>query len=367
MAFFSKKLGPKRRVSSTYHKELYAIVEAVQKWRQYLLGREFVIRSDQKSLNELLQQIIQTPDRQFYARKLMGYKFRIEYKTGASNRVADALSRRDVELKSIGPVPMVEGDPTAESEQIALALMAAGHPTPDVWEMLKRETMNTTDLLEIQSALQHGTADPAISMVDGLIYFHRRVYVSRDSEAKAALLFEHHASPIAGHPGIERTFRRLAASFYWKGMRKDVKRFVDSCFDCQTTKYSTQRPAGLLQPLPIPAKVWEDVSMDFITGLPPSRGHTGVMVVVDRLSKYAHFALLPVRYNALKIANLFIETVVKHHGFPKTLVSDRDPVFLNEVWEDMLRLSGTKLHFSTAYHPQSDGQTEVRNRVWNNI
>lgn len=89
LAFFSKKLGPKRRVSSTYHKELYAIVEAVQKWHQYLLGREFVIRSDQKSLKELLQQIIQILDQQFYARKLIGYKFRIEYKTGASNKVVD--------------------------------------------------------------------------------------------------------------------------------------------------------------------------------------------------------------------------------------------------------------------------------------
>ena len=103
--------------------------------------------------------------------------------------------------------------------------------------------------------------------------------------------------------------------------------------------------------------------MDFFIGLPVSRGHIGIMVVVDRLSKYAHFSLLLVRYNALKIANLFIDTVVKHHGFPKTLVSDRNPVFLNDVWEEMLRLSGTKLHFSTAYHPQSDGQTEVRNRA----
>lgn len=102
--------------------------------------------------------------------------------------------------------------------------------------------------------------------------------------------------------------------------------------------------------------------MDFITGLPPSRGYTTIMVVVDRLSKYAHFAPLLAKFDALRVAHLFINTVVRHHGFPKTLVSDRDSVFLNATWEEMLRLSGTKLHFSTAYHPQSDGQTEVRNR-----
>lgn len=102
--------------------------------------------------------------------------------------------------------------------------------------------------------------------------------------------------------------------------------------------------------------------MDFITGLPPSRGYTVIMVVVDRLSKYAHFAPLPTKFDVIRVTHLFINNVVQHHGFPKTLVSDRDPVFSNATWEEMHRLSGTKLHFSTAYHPQSDCQTEVRNR-----
>ena len=131
---------------------------------------------------------------------------------------------------------------------------------------------------------------------------------------------------------------------------------------CQSTKYSTQKPAGLLQPLPVPSQVWDDVSMDFITGLPQPRGYTTIMVVVDRLSKYAHFAALPTRFDALRVAHMFVNMVVRHHGFPKTLVSDRDSVFLNAVWEEILRLSGTKLNFTTAYHPQSNGQTEIRNK-----
>lgn len=100
-------------------------------------------------------------------------------------------------------------------------------------------------------------------------------------------------------------------------MRSDVKKFVAACLECQTMKYSTQKPTGLLQPLPIPSQVWEDVFMDFITGLPSSRGYTTIMVVVDRLSKYAHFAPLPTRFDALRVAHLFINIVVKHHGFPK--------------------------------------------------
>ncbi|XP_042008969.1 uncharacterized protein LOC121757502 [Salvia splendens] len=132
--FFSKKLGPRRRVTSTYHKELYAIVEAVQKWRQYLLGREFVIRSDQKNLKELLQQVIQTPDQHFYARKLMGYKFRIEYKTGASNRVADALSRRDMD-----PSPEAVDQATAATA----LLTAVSHPVPEILDTLIEESKST--------------------------------------------------------------------------------------------------------------------------------------------------------------------------------------------------------------------------------
>lgn len=100
-------------------------------------------------------------------------------------------------------------------------------------------------------------------------------------------------------------------------MRKEVKQFVEACITCQTTKYSTQKPVGLLQPLPIPSQVWEEVSMDFITGLPPSRGYNAILVVVDRLSKYAHFAPLPTRFDALRVAHLFINVVVRHHGFPK--------------------------------------------------
>lgn len=226
-----KKLGPRRRVTSTYHKELYAIVEAVQKWRQYLLGREFVIRTDQKSLRELLQQVIQTPDQQLYARKLMGFKLRIEYKTGASNRVADALSRRD-------------DDSSAALADLAL-LVAVSQPVPDILEVLRVDVRTIPALIDICTQIEAGSAPPGISLHDGLLYRGRQIMVSADSAAKPALLYEHHSTPAAGHPGVERTFRRLATSFYWPGMRRDVKDFVAACFECQTTKYSTQKPAGL--------------------------------------------------------------------------------------------------------------------------
>lgn len=167
---------------------------------------------------------------------------------------------------------------------------------------------------------------------------------------------------MAGHTGVTRTLLRLLTTFYWPGMRDDVKAFIAACPVCQQTKYSTQPPAGLLQPLPIPSKVWEDVTMDFITGLPTSRGQAVIMVVVDRLTKYVHFGTLPDHFNATKAAQVFADIVVKHHGFPATIVSDRDPIFISRFWEELFALSGTTLKRSTAYHPQTDGQTEVMNR-----
>lgn len=146
-------------------------------------------------------------------------------------------------------------------------------------------------------------------------------------------------------------------------MIKDVKCYVQNCATCQQYKTSTQKPGRLLNPLPIPGQIWEDISMDFITHLPPVQGKTTVWVVVDRLSKYAHFIALPVAFSASMLAAVFLAEVYKLHGMPKTIVSDRDKVFVRKFWRELFRLQGTTLAFSSSYHPQTDGQTEVTNRT----
>lgn len=163
--------------------------------------------------------------------------------------------------------------------------------------------------------------------------------------------------------GTKKTLARLQENFYWTNMSLSVTAFVKECVPCQQTKYVIKRPADLLQPLPLPHRIWEDLSMDFVGGLPPSEGHSIIFVVVDRLSKGAHFGTLAHPYTTYKVAQLFIMLVSKLHGMPRSIVSDRDPIFLSRFWQELFKACGTHLKMSTAYHPETDGQTEVVNRT----
>jgi IS30 family transposase len=139
-------------------------------------------------------------------------------------------------------------------------------------------------------------------------------------------------------------------------MHKVIQQYVASCTICQKNKADT------LSPLPIPCQVWDDITMDFIKGLPPSNCKSTIFVVVDRLSKSAHFLALSHPYTAKMVAEKFVEGVVKLHGMPKSIISDRDPIFISHFWREFFKMSGTTLHMSSAYHPQTDGQSEVVNK-----
>lgn len=187
--------------------------------------------------------------------------------------------------------------------------------------------------------------------------------VGDDDALKQDLLHHFHATSQGGHSGIQATTKRLCAQLYWKKMRKDVKIFVRHCVVCQRFKPELVRPPGLLQPLPIPEHIWSDISMDFIDGLPLSKGKSVILVVVNRLSKYSHFIPLSHPYTALTVAQAFLDNIYKLHGLPKVIVSDRDVVFLSKFWKELFGMLQVNLHMSTAYHPQSDGQTEIVNKA----
>ena len=143
----------------------------------------------------------------------------------------------------------------------------------------------------------------------------------------------------AGHEGVQKTLHRLRADFYIPGDRALVRDWVRSCVTFQRNKMETLRPAGMRQPLEVPSQVWADISMDFIEGLPKVGGKSVILTIVDRFSKYAHFIALGHPYTAAAIARAFFEGIVCLHGFPSSIVSDRDPVFTGHVWRDLFRMA----------------------------
>ena len=183
-----------------------------------------------------------------------------------------------------------------------------------------------------------------------------------NSAIQTKIIAAFHSSAVGGHSGQQATYHRIKKMFSWKGLKQDVATFISQCLTCQQAKHLHTHPQGLLQPLPIPAGAWQDISLDFIEGLPKSEGYSVILVVVDRFTKYAHFLPLKHPYTAISVARLLFDTVVKLHGLPRSMVSDRDKVFTSHVWKELFKLLGVNLNLSTAYHPQTDGQTERVNQ-----
>lgn len=342
LAYFSKALSDTALSKSAYDKEIMALALAVQHWRPYLLGRHFLVYTDQKSLRHLLQQRITTIDQQSWMAKLLGYSIAIVYKPGPENKAADALSRilEEGELNGLISFPVwLDG----------LELAQEVDSDPHLQRVI-------TDLQ------QDPSSRPGFVYKHGILFNQDRLVVSASSPRIQQLIEEFHSTPQGGHFGFLRTNRRIAENLYWVGMKKHIQNFVKSCDTCQCQKYAALSHGGLLQPLDIPNCIWEDLSMDFITGLPKSNRFEAILVAVDRLSKYVHFLPLKHPYTAKGVAELFAKEVVRLHGIPNSIVSDRDPLFVSHFWQELFKLQGTTLRMSSSYHPETDGQTEVINR-----
>jgi Integrase zinc binding domain/Chromo (CHRromatin Organisation MOdifier) domain len=180
------------------------------------------------------------------------------------------------------------------------------------------------------------------------------------------LLKELHDSASGGHSGITITYHRLKQHFFWPKMKEDVIHYVNSCNTCQMTKPDLHSSLGLLHPLPIPSEAWCSIGLDFITGLPKSEGYEVIMVVVDRLTKFSYFIPLKHPYSAITVAAAFFNNIYRNHGIPTSIVSDRDPIFTGKFWKELVKLLGIGLNMSSAYHPQTDGQTERVNQCLEN-
>ena len=221
---------------------------------------------------------------------------------------------------------------------------------------------NDNDFASIYQDLMNGNTQEPYSLNEGFLLHGSRLCVVQDLREK--VMYESHSPPYVGHRGILATTQAIETYFFWPGMRQDIQDYVTKCIVCHKVKYDRGKSPGLLQLLPIPDGPWQSISMDFLFGLPKSiQGNTGIWMIVDRFSKQAHFLPVKKTIKAKHMANLFMFHIFKLHGLPSSIISDRDPCMTSLFWRGLFENLGTKLNLSSAYHPQTDGQSEIFNSI----
>ena len=385
VAFLSKKMLDAETRYPVHEQELLAIIHALSTWRHYLHGAKFKVLTDHKSLQYFKTQPLLSGRQSRWKDVIANFDFDIEYIEGTTNVVADGLSRRpdhathSSQLLSMGhdeAVPqyrvlhhqssselltLLRVESASEASGVESRISAATSMLADIFEASKRDAAYIRLLKKKVTELKK----EQLHIEGGLVYFKAtRLYLPDDRALRTRILQECHDAPTGGHLGKDKTIDQVKRRFYWPKMDAEIQEYVTGCDACQRNKPSHQAKIGLLQPLPIPDRPWQQVSMDLITQLPRSRqGNDAIVVFVDKLTKMVHYVATTTNVSAPQLSQLFLREVCRLHGVPESILSDRDPRFTAHFWRALWDQLGTKLTMSTAYHPQTDGQTERANQT----
>ncbi|KAJ0661910.1 putative nucleotidyltransferase, Ribonuclease H [Helianthus annuus] len=364
IAYASRQLKPYEVNYPTHDLELAAVVFALKIWRHYLYGETCDIFTDHKSLKYIFTQKELNMRQRRWLELLKDYDARIQYHPGKANVVADALSRKSagnisclmIQPQIISDLERLEVKVHIREESGSIAHLKV---EPTLVARIKEAQQEDGELWAIMQNVEEGKQHEFRVDEHGVVWLGNRLCVSNDPEIREALMTEAHNSQFSIHPGSTKMYRDLKRYFWWSGMKRDVAEFVAKCLICQQVKIEHQRASGLLQQLEIPVWKWDDITMDLVTGLPKTlKKNDAIWVVVDRLTKSAHFLPIQEKYSASRLAEIFQKEIVRLHGTPVSIVSDRDPRFTSQFWKGFKRAWGTKLKYSTAFHPQTDGQSE---------
>ncbi|KAK1666722.1 hypothetical protein QYE76_054881 [Lolium multiflorum] len=342
--------------------------------RQFLYGSKCELYTDHKSLKYFFTQKELNMRQKRWLELIKDYELTINYTPGKANVVADALSRKSTENQPTEWEIPKELRKELEEAQIlfiqgdTVGSIATMRIMDEMYSDLKYEIIRKqVDDLFIQEEIKRiGEGRPSEFNLGefGSLYFQKRLCVPDDPEIKSIILKEAHETPYSIHPGSTKMYMDLKEMFWWNNMKREIAQYVSECHTCQRVKAEHQSPAGLLKPLEIPEWKWDEIGMDFVTGLPmTSKKKDMIWVIVDRLTKSAHFIAVNTKDTAEKLVDIYVKEIVSKHGVPKKIVSDRGSIFTSAFWKQLQEALGTKLDFSTAYHPQTGGQTERTNQI----
>lgn len=341
IAYASKKLNEAEQNYSTGERELLAIIFALKTWRSYLHGSRFTILTDHHPLKFLETQKTLSRKQARWVEYMQQFDHTVSYIKGKENRVADALSRKNTEVCK-----------TSTAIIKSLFNLSTIRVSENTLKNLETDYKSDPEFSQLL-----GDIKEPYNIIGKRLYFENRLCIP-NGKIRKQILHDNHYSLHGGHRSYQKTILLLRKQYYWKKMKSDVKKYVTGCERCQKAKSMNKEMQGLLHPFPPPVKKWEVITMDFIFDLPKSEDYTGIMAIVDKLSKRAHFIPLTDKSKAPDIAHIFYKEVYRHHGLPRTIVSDRDNRFTSVFWTTLMNLLQIKLNLSTSFHPQTDGQTE---------
>jgi transposase InsO family protein len=350
VAFYSKKLHGPELNYAIHDKELMAIIEAFKEWKHYLSGAAHKVKvyTDHKNLTSFTTTKDLNKRQIRWHEFLTDFNFEIIYRKGSENGRADALSRRE-DLKP-------EKEPHSAT---VLRTNQEGNLELDTQEI------NATWTVEPDPQWEEKIRD--LNPGHTLPLYNGKILVP--GYLQKQLIKEIHEHPLHGHQGVYKTTKRIQRTYDFPGLSKLVKEVIGECDTCHKAKASRHQPYGLLQAITLPTSPWEVVAMDFIVKLPPSKEpmtsttYDSIWVVVDKLTKYAYFIPYREASTAEEMAYAFLRVVASQHGLPKELITDRDKLFTSKFWTTLMKHLDVKLKLSTAFHPQTDGQTERTNQT----
>ncbi|KAJ6436802.1 retrovirus polyprotein [Purpureocillium lavendulum] len=404
VAFFSKKCAPAECNYPIHDKELLAIMRCLQHWDAELRSVEsFTVLTDHLNLRYFTRKQPLSERQARWAETLSRYNFTIVHRPGKDAAVPDALSRREQDMphsadderlrrrhiqllmpaKGGGLVTRVKsgyvskgdadqpGDETTEQDE----LVENPFTEPELQELWKEGLKQHNRYWLIRRAVQDGErrlpsqwglpvmlSECSIDAGQRLCW-RERIWVPNHEPLRTRLMQETHDSALAGHPGRDMLKSLLARRFYWPGLDADARQFVRNCDVCGRSNVWREKRRGLLKPLPVPERIWSELSIDFVTDLPPtkSNGSTNMMVLTDRLSKSVVLESLR-DITAETTARALMRNVLQHHGIPAAIVTDRGTQFTSRMWKRLCELLRIKQRLSTAWHPETDGATERANQ-----